>query len=46
MVRPVPEKDAGAIGGHQPRSGLGHLGQQRFDVAGLVPLADDFQNGL
>ncbi len=46
VVWPIPEKDAGAIGFQQPRGRLGHLDQQRFQFAGLVPLADDLQDGF
>ena len=30
----------------QPRGRLGHLDQQRLDLAGLVPLLGDFQDRL
>ena len=46
MVRPVPEEDARPIGPEQPRGRLGHLHQQRLDLAGLVPLVGDFQDGF
>ena len=40
------KKDAGPIGSQQARGGLGHLLEQRFHLAGFVPLAGDFQNRL
>ena len=46
VIRPVPQKDAGPVGREQPRGGFGHLHQQRFHLAGLVPAAGDLEDGF
>jgi len=42
----VPEEDAGAVAAQEPGGGLGHLGEQRLKLLGLVPTLRDFQDGL
>ncbi len=46
VVGPVPQEDAGPVGLEQAGSGLGHLHEQGLDLAGLVPLAGDVEDGF